>query len=275
MQTVNTDYLDAKPIWLGEFDQVLFVLVGCGGNGSYMAETIARFCRLLIQQGKRAQALFFDPQTVEVKNIPRQRFSDAEIGLNKAQSLAARYSLLWGVDICAYPKVFQPDLLHSHYNWLTLIIGCVDDGPARNAIAQSLEQNSPAQLPKRWWLDLGNHRESGQVLLGSAPTSKHFSWAFQTPSHCLTLPSPALVHPEILLPRPDQLVNAPMSCAEIAMLNAQSQTVNGMCAAIASDYLNRLLFGQLKKWATYFDLEAGTTQTRYTSPQAIAKFAEP
>lgn len=272
MQIINTDYLEAKPIWLGEFDQVLFVLVGCGGNGSYMAETIARFCRLLGQQGKRAQALFIDPQTIEIKNIPRQRFSDAEIGLNKAQVLAARYSLLWGVEIHAYPTLFNADLLQGYYNWLTFLVGCVDDGPARNAIAQCLEQNSSTQLPKRWWLDLGNDRESGQILLGSTPTSNHLRWAFQTSSHCLTLPSPALVHPEILLPRPDQLANTPMSCAEIAMLNAQSQTVNGMCAAIASDYLNRLLFGQLKKWATYFDLETGTSQTRYTCPQAISQF---
>ncbi|MGG6265375.1 ThiF family adenylyltransferase [Leptolyngbya sp. AN03gr2] len=274
MQVINTDYLEAKPIWLGEFDQVLFVLVGCGGNGSYMSETIARFCRLLIQQGKRAQAWFIDPQTVEVKNIPRQRFSDAEIGLNKAQVLAARYSLLWGVEIHAYPTLFDPDLLPGYHSWLTFLVGCVDDGPARSAIAHCLNQNSSSQLPKRWWLDLGNHQESGQVLLGSAPTQNHLSWAFQTPSHCLTLPSPALVHPEILLPRPDQLANAPVSCAEIALLNAQSQTVNGMCAAIAADYLNRLLFGQLKKWATYFDLEAGSTQTRYTSQQAVMQFAE-
>jgi PRTRC genetic system ThiF family protein len=272
MQIINTEYLEAKPVWLGEFDQVLFVLVGCGGNGSYMAEAIARFCRLLGQQGKRAQALFIDPQTAEIKNIPRQRFSDAEIGLNKAQVLAARYSLLWGVEIQAHPTFFNTDLLQGYYNWLIFLVGCVDDGPARNEIAQSLEQNSSTQLPKRWWLDLGNDRESGQVLLGSAPTPDHLRWAFQTPSHCLTLPSPALVHPEILLPRPDQVANTPMSCAEIAMLNAQSQTVNGMCAAIASDYLNRLLFGQLKKWATYFDLEAGTSQTRYICPQSISQF---
>lgn len=274
MQLINTDYLDAKPIWLGEFEQVLFVLVGCGGNGSYMAEAIARFCRLLNQQGKHAQALFIDPQTIELKNIPRQRFSEAEIGLNKAQVLAARYSLLWGVEIQAFPTVLDSAWLSRYYNWLILLIGCVDDGPARSTIAHCLNHNSSSQLPKRWWLDLGNHRESGQILLGSAPTSDHLRWAFQSPSHCLTLPSPALVHPEILNSRPEQLINAPMSCAEIALLNAQSQTVNGMCAAIASDYLNRLLFGQLKKWATYFDLETGTTQTRYTSPQAVTQFVE-
>ncbi len=272
MHIINTDYLEAKPIWLGEFDRVLLVLIGCGGNGSYMAETIARFCRLLTQQGKRAQALFIDPQAVEIKNIPRQRFSDAEVGLNKAQVLTARYSLLWGVEIHAYPTLFNADLLQGYYNWLIFLIGCVDDGPARSEIAQSLNQNSSSDLPKRWWLDLGNHRESGQILLGSAPTPNHLRWAFQTPSHCLTLPSPALVHPEILLPRLEQLTHAPMSCAEIAILNAQSQSVNGMCAAIASDYLNRLLFGQLKKWATYFDLETGTTQTRYNSPQTLAQF---
>lgn len=274
MQVINTDYLDAKPIWLGEFEQVLFVLVGCGGNGSYMAEAIARFCRLLTQHGKRAQALFFDPQAVELKNIPRQRFSDAEIGLNKAQVLAARYSLLWGVEISAHPCLFAPQLLHKYRDWLTFLIGCVDDGPGRTAMAHCLEQNALSRLPERWWLDLGNHRESGQILLGNAPTSEHLRYAFQTPSHCLMLPSPALAHPEILLPRPEQLANAPMSCAEIALLNAQSQTVNGMCAAIAADYLNRLLFGQLNKWATYFDLETGMTQTQYTSPQSIQQFLE-
>ena len=57
-------------------------------------------------------ALFVDPDFVERKNIPRQNFCDAEVGYPKAQTLAARYGLAWGVEIRAVNGRFSADMVH-------------------------------------------------------------------------------------------------------------------------------------------------------------------
>jgi hypothetical protein len=43
----------------------------------------------------------------------------------------------------------------------------------------------------------------------------------------------------------------------MAMLNLQSESVNIRAAAEAADYLYRMVAGNLKGFATYFDLETG------------------
>ena len=50
---------------------------------------------------------------------------------------------------------------------LNLVVGCVDNGAARRAIAATLDAE-PYQAHHAWWLDAGNGRNDGQVLLGNA-----------------------------------------------------------------------------------------------------------
>ncbi|WP_372743776.1 hypothetical protein [Nostoc sp. C052] len=49
----------------------------------------------------------------------------------------------------------------------------------------------------------------------------------------LHLPSPALVHPELLVPQLEELTDNNLSCAEIQARNYQSLFVNKMTSAIA------------------------------------------
>ncbi len=87
------------------------------------------------------------------------------------------------------------------------------------------------------------------------------------------LPSPTILHPELLKALPEEKQSTPLSCAELVARNQQSLFVNQHVAAIASEYLLALtLTGGLKKFATYFDINSGSARSLYTDPETLAKY---
>jgi hypothetical protein len=88
---------------------------------------------------------------------------------------------------------------------------------------------------------------------------------------CKNLPAPSLVAPDLLEPRPEELLQSKLSCAEIQLANAQSVAVNQMVASIATDYLLRLVTSGLKRFRTDFDLSAGSMRSRYITAEEVAR----
>ncbi len=85
------------------------------------------------------------------------------------------------------------------------------------------------------------------------------------------LPSPAWQAPRLLQPLPEEIKGDQLSCAELAWLNHQSATINRRVAAEAADYLLLLLSGQLKRFATFIAMDAGSARSQYTTPSEIAR----
>ena len=277
---MSPDYsiLHAKSIILPVHKQVELYLVGCGGTGSWLASSLCRIARTLSEKGKATNLIFVDPDVVEQKNVLRQNFCDAEIGLNKAQTLALRYSLSWGVSIEALPALFNPEIVARDYyqreHKLKIIIGCVDNTIARQSIAQALSQyqswhtrNIATEL---WWLDCGNHTNSGQVLIGSHLSTEIEVYKFHELG-CIKLPAPCVQHPELLEPKPEELSDSSISCAELALLNTQSLAINQRMAAEAASYLVQLITGKLNRLATYINLNSGFATSTFITEEAIAK----
>ena len=77
-----------------------------------------------------------------------------------------------------------------------------------------------------------------------------------------------LLAPDLLKPKPEELTNN-LSCAEMAVLNVQSESVNIQVAAEAANYLYRMVAGNLKRFAIYFDLESGTARALYITQQSV------
>lgn len=277
-QALDLSYLQAVPIVTMTHRHVEFILVGCGGNGGWLSPSLARLIKAIEATGKTASALFIDPDIVEEVNVPRQNFAPAEIGLSKAKVLAARYSFTYGINIKAIAERFDKDMVSYNYQKLTILIGCVDNAAARVELGQTLDKNASHSAPRVWWLDCGNHagaQASGQVLLGSTSDSDALKDAFNTPNFCIHLPSPALQHPELLTPLPEELTNHRLSCAELARVSHQSLFVNQRVAASAADYLLRLtLSHDLKRFATYFNLDAGSSRSTYVTPDSVQMFAK-
>lgn len=271
---LDLSFMNAARVVTAPHREVHFVMVGCGGTGSWLAPAVARMMRVIKESGRDVSALFVDPDFIEEKNIPRQNFCDAEIGYPKAQTLAARYGVAWGIEIESITSHFSNTMISSKWNRLTVLIGCVDNAAARQEMAQTLKVNGVETPPQLWWLDCGNRRESGQTLLGSTADPRAMQHAFPVDSLCQQLPSPAWQCPDLLKPQPEELSNHNLSCAELALANAQGLIVNQRVAAEAADYLARLLVHQnLRRFATYFDLASGSVKNYYITPEEIETFA--
>ncbi|MEH2067911.1 MAG: ThiF family adenylyltransferase [Nostoc sp.] len=271
-EVIDTSFLESTSLLVPSWEKIEFMLVGCGGTGSHCAYAIARLMYAINTTGKKATATFIDFDTVEEKNIARQLFCQADLGRPKAEVLAHRLSLSLALDIAAINKPFNVEMIGEKASMsLVVIVGCVDNPKARFDIAQSLELNVPGQAHRVLWLDGGNHEQSGQVLLGNIARSENLKYAF--PEHldfCVGLPSPALIHPELLLPTKSHK-SENLSCAELALKNTQSLSINFHVAAEINDYLRGIAFGGLRKFATYFDLPTGSSRSIYISKRNILK----
>ncbi|KAB8314266.1 ThiF family adenylyltransferase [Scytonema sp. PRP1] len=269
-------YQQALPVLPQRHTRINFILVGAGGTGGYLAEDLCRIILQLQQIGKEVNFTIIDGDTVEAKNITRQNYQQAEVGLFKAETLAIRCSAKYGVKITAICDWFEEEIVRATSSWnsLTVIIGCVDNA-ARSKIHSVLKLNSPKEAASLFWLDCGNSSNSGQVLVG---THSNFDILRacnnpDSPKFWLHLPSPAVVHPELLIPQAEELSNNNLSCAEIQARNYQSLFINRMTSAIASQYLLELtLIGGLKKFVSYFDLKAMSTRSLYTSIDNLKKY---
>jgi PRTRC genetic system ThiF family protein len=258
------------PVHLGNYQRLHLVLVGCGGTGSWLAPAIVRLAVVLRDERQREVAVtFVDPDVVEARNTLRQNFCVAEVGQPKALALAARYSAAWVFEIEAIQQPFTgrvPPMPNGNWADRVVLIGCVDNAVARQAIHSALEPLDYKGLPRVWWLDCGNGYTGGQVLLGSAHTRAQLKHAFRLPTVCTTLPSPGWQRSELLKPAPDE---KGIDCTEITRLNAQSLSVNQVIASVAADYLNGLLLGGLRCFATYVSLQAKVMRSSYVTPESV------
>jgi len=274
---MKDDYVTALPIMLKEHKEIEFIVVGCGGNGSFFLPMLARLILALNRQSMPSHAIIIDPDLIELKNIPRQNFIHTDLGLNKAEILATRYALAYGIKIGAIPQSFSHQMVKRGWGKLIIIIGAVDNNEARQEIAKSLVTPSyypEAEMPSVWWLDMGNHGDgisAGQVLLGSTPNltlEKTFNDP-KNPSFCVNLPAPSLLHPELLKP---EVETRHLSCAEIAHRDTQALFINQRVATEAIEMVSQLIYSKtLRRFATYFHNGAGSSSALYTSIKTLQK----
>lgn len=268
---LNMDYVNARKLLLPTAERVVICLVGCGGTGSWLAPAVVRVVKKMLDDGKNVSLYFIDPDYVERKNVYRQNFAEAEIGLNKAVSLAHRYGLTWGVPIGAFPQRFKGNMLNKLHYELMVMIGCVDNAAARRTIRDYVH-GGHGYYQKVWWLDCGNEESAGQVLLGCGGKFDKEKM-LGLPGRCGWLPSPSMQHPDLM----DEQVKEEslLSCAEMAIADSQGMAINQRIAAEAADYLVRMLITQdLRKMATYIDLESGSTRSRYITDECVSTETE-
>ncbi len=279
------------PLLLRPWEEAVVVVVGVGGNGSWLAPHMARLARVLRTKGKKLRLVFIDPDIVEEKNIYRQNFCDADLAqdapFHKASSLAFRYSLALGVYATAICEKFDPHMLDGYPHWLygrdrsieriTIVASCVDNAEARQSIFKVLEANRLYEAPDFWVLDCGNFPanqgdECGQVYLGSAATPEALQYAFSISKRCMALPSPALQAPDLLIARPEEQMHPSLSCAEITRANEQGLMINPVIAAWAASYLFAMLVtGDLRLMGTSINLTQGKVDSDYITREGVAR----
>ena len=290
--SLDLSFLNAKLVLPVDYKVVQFWLVGAGGTGSFMAMNLARLAFELKLAGKRTSIIIVDPDGVEEGNIPRSNFCFAETGANKAETLAGRIAQAWGIEVGFVKEGFHPALLqtknddwdvkYSDSNKLTILVGCVDNHLARIQINETLkiynEKGCDSSRPRLWWIDGGNGRDSGQVLIGNRLNEKEICESAHKSPILSLLPAPSLQRPELLqaespkqISLQNQTPNDRITCAERIRLGEQSLNVNQRVAVEMAEVLAELLLTQtLKRFATYFDLDAGASRSLYSTPEAIS-----
>lgn len=253
----------------------VIALVGCGGTGGFVAESL---CRLLL--GVRRASLFLvDPDRAEPRNVSRQAFDRADVGRFKAEVLAERLSRRFDREI-AYSVLPYDARVHgeafSRSTRLALVIGAVDNSAARAAIALTLERQVPHTRRGEGaspilWLDAGNTRNSGQVLLGNALNVAQLRHGFdETTDTCTALPAPSLQRPDLLSAPPQPPRGRAGTCAQQVEDGEQGRTINQMMAGLVASFVERLLDGTCSWMASYLDLTDGMLRCVPADPRSVA-----
>ena len=277
LSALNEDALYARSILLPVVKDITTHLIGCGGTGSWLAPHLARITKLLQDLHHiSVRLVFWDPDAVEEKNIFRQNFCEAEIGVNKAETLARRFGLAWGIEIIAMGIPFSRDAMYRNNlaarygdTSMPVFITCVDNNKARQEIARTCSEIYS------WWLDCGNIKTAGQVSIGRSLPPREPS-PLRFPSMTTWTPLPSLQFPGILQEeaqsKKEEVDYAGMSCADIALVHEQGLSINHAIASTAAAILMKLLVTKdLQHHCAYVSIDSGTTFI-YNSPRILTGY---
>jgi PRTRC genetic system ThiF family protein len=278
MPKLNKDCLYARAVLLPLLKEVSIHLIGCGGSGSWLAPHLARIAKLLEEvHHLNVRLVFWDPDIVEQKNIYRQNFCEAEIGVNKAQTLARRYGHAWGMEVIAVGAPFtRENLYHNNLaqrygsGEIHFLVSCVDNNKARQEIVKCCQE-----IQATWWMDTGNIKTAGQVAVGRLLQERESS-PLRFPSKTTWLPLPSEQFPGILMPESEptkeEIDYSGLSCADIALVDEQGLSINHTVASTAAAMLMKLLVTQdLQHHCAYVSTESGTSFV-YNSPRILKKY---
>lgn len=156
------------PELLNPTNPITVCLIGAGGTGSQVLTGMGRMSHSLQQLGHAGlQVSLWDDDTITDANRGRQLFAECEVGLSKAAVLIARTNRFFGTAWKAVEKPFTPDTATGSY---AIYISCVDSAAARFEIAEAFSQldiNTRHSDIPRYWMDFGNSRDTGQVILST------------------------------------------------------------------------------------------------------------
>ena len=236
METIKTKAHFTAPELLNPLNPISVCLIGAGGTGSQVLTGLARMSHSLNALGHAGfQVTLWDDDIVTKANMGRQLFAQCEVGLSKAAALITRTNRFFGTSWKSVEKTFTADTAQR----AALYISCVDTAPARFAIAEALEQlkggSSHSDMP-RYWMDFGNSKNTGQVILSSIGNIK------QPESNLLQtidrLPFVTEEYGELL--RLSETDNTP-SCSLVEALEKQDLFINGTLAQLGCSLLWQML----------------------------------
>lgn len=237
-------------------------LIGAGGTGSKVLTALLEINESLTALGHAGLSVrLWDDDIITTANLGRQRFFESETGLYKSVVLINRVNRCIGTNWKAENRKFEKDSFGRIPDeaQATITITCVDNVQARFGVAEILnvlgDRKNYRDTPK-YWLDFGNNRNTGQVLLSTIreikqPNSEKYE----------TVASLPMITEEFgeLLKQSEQQDNTP-SCSLAEALHKQELFINGSLAQMGCSLLwslfrngmteNRGFFHNLKDFRT-------------------------
>lgn len=216
---------------------VTIYIIGCGGTGSQVLNNLARTHKALTALGHPGfHVTVFDNDIVTEANLGRQLFAPSELGLNKATALVTRVNRFFGLQWEAKPVLF--DLKAQKIN-CNIIITCVDTVKLRIEIGKlyqtknhsKWEHNGYSEKRNYYWMDIGNSKTIGQIILGSRGV---ISQPSKTKNTVHTLPCITELYPD--LQKHEDKDKTP-SCSLAEALEKQDLFINSIMAQYACNML--------------------------------------
>lgn len=272
----------AKPVRLIDPSTTRVVLLGCGGTGAYVLQSL---CRLLysVEQAvaednrepvalaggalpsRVPEVLVVEGSEVSGRNVLRQGYLPGDVGRNKALVLSERYSAAYGLPIKAYPRYLTPD---TQITGLVadgaVVVGCVDNAASRKVLDTALRDyenivyidsgNAGVPVPRPDApITRAERREilekgwSGQVVCGARKDA------------ATVLPFPADTFPELVeVADAEDRLPTEVPCGELAVSAPQRMTTNLLAANVVLSYLTPLLTeGTVLNCRSLFDARQG------------------
>lgn len=215
---------------------VKVVMLGAGGTGGHIAPHLYR---LLYALDRPVRFIICDGDIVEQKNLVRQNFIPADLGENKAQVLAERYSTVFGMETEYVPEYVEsaerlkelvaPRIVKTNYypysvldKELVILIGAVDNNRSRQICNQVFYESE-----ELIYIDSGNSEHTGQVVCGIRSGGR-------------TLYKPVgKLYPEVL--SDTDKFPTELSCAEASVSAPQAMTANITAATAVVDMIYNIL----------------------------------
>jgi len=225
--------------WLNK--PINICLVGVGGTGSALLIELFQMSYLLDQISGGAvyfNVTVFDDDQVSFSNVGRQSYWSHEVGENKAQCLVERFNTFGGLNWVAKPTRFIPNMLNNHS--YDLLITCTDSAKVRADIGEFTNKIHNKLL----WLDTGNSKFDGQVILGYLGKSK------------VTLPNVYDLYPSLRT-----IVDKDTdSCSHIEALRSQDYGINKKVALEATSLIWQLLrYSKINRHGAFINIKEGIT----------------
>ncbi|WGK63399.1 PRTRC system ThiF family protein (plasmid) [Halopseudomonas sp. SMJS2] len=220
-------------------DAIKVVVIGAGGNGSEVVDTLATFHHALISLGHPAglHVTVIDDAVVREPNLVRQRFWPCDLGQYKAIALVNRYNMMLGLQWEARPEQFSAAKEQSAVRRADIVISAVDTASARREIAHAFNHHNGM------WLDLGNAHRHGQVIFGALDPAMRTKY-----------PTAVDIYPEILTMK-DSLEK---SCSAAESLATQDCLINRAVTTAGMSIIWEVLrYGKTDKNVVSVNLETG------------------
>lgn len=161
-------------------------LIGAGRTGSQVLHLLGRMNYSLLAHGHPGLFVrLFDGDSISKANIGCQLFFENEIGFNKAAVLINRANRQYGTNWKAFLYNYDKENFQANpkYFAANITISCVDTIAARFTIAEIIAGLKESYKNYRdrliYWMDFGNLKDTGQVLLSTVgevrqPNSKKY-----------------------------------------------------------------------------------------------------
>jgi PRTRC genetic system ThiF family protein len=217
------------------------VVIGAGGTGSHVLTGLMDLHISMLALGHPGglQVTCYDDDFVSEANIGRQKFAPSDIGHPKAVVLINRANMLFGTNWKAEVKRIQNPMQHISAD---IVIGCVDNRQARKDIL--------SVFTNCYYLDFGNRKDDGQVVLGQI-------LGYHDKKTAATLPHIGDLFPDSINPLLEDSDDTP-SCSLAEALEKQSLFINKSVADYGLNILSMLFRnGQIDFHGGFINLKSG------------------